>query len=80
LRAALSSHGGHRAVSERERLRSAARFIVLEYLLEIDQEPILDLTNGRVRRVLRVSGVRMLAEPWWALPGQGEEALTQASG
>jgi RES domain-containing protein len=31
--------------------------------LEVNLEPILDLTNGRVRRVLRVSGVRMLAEP-----------------
>jgi hypothetical protein len=44
--------------------------------LEVNLEPILDLTNGRIRRVLRVSGVRMLAGPSWALQDQGEDALT----
>jgi RES domain-containing protein len=48
--------------------------------LEVDLEPILDLTDGRVRRVLRVSRTRMLAEPWWTLQDRGEEALTQAIG
>jgi RES domain-containing protein len=48
--------------------------------LEVDLQPILDLTDGRVRRVLCVSGVRMLAEPWWAFQDRGEEALTQALG
>jgi RES domain-containing protein len=48
--------------------------------LEIDLEPVLDLTDGRVRRVLRVSRARMLAEPWWALQDRGQEALTQAIG
>jgi RES domain-containing protein len=48
--------------------------------LEADLEPVLDLTDGRVRRVLRVSRDRMRAEPWWALRDRGEEALTQAIG
>jgi RES domain-containing protein len=48
--------------------------------LEADLEPVLDLTDGRIRRVLRVSRDRMLAEPWWALQDRGQEALTQAIG
>ena len=48
--------------------------------LEIDLRPALDLTDGRVRRALRVSRGRMLAEPWWLLQDQGREALTQAIG
>jgi RES domain-containing protein len=48
--------------------------------LELDLEPVLDLTDGRVRRALRVSGARMLSEPWWTLQDRGEEALTQAIG
>ena len=48
--------------------------------LEIDVQPVLDLTDGRVRRALRVSRDRMLAEPWWLLQDRGREALTQALG
>ena len=48
--------------------------------LEIDLQPALDLTDGRVRRALRVSRDRMLAEPWWILQDRGREALTQALG
>ena len=48
--------------------------------LEVDLQPALDLTDGRVRRTLRVSRDRMLSEPWWLLQDQGREALTQALG
>ena len=48
--------------------------------LEVDLQPALDLTDGRVRRALRVSRDRMLAEPWWFLQDRGREALTQALG
>ncbi len=48
--------------------------------LEIDLQPALDLTDGRVRQSLRVSRDRMLAEPWWLLQDLGCEALTQALG
>jgi RES domain-containing protein len=48
--------------------------------LEIDLQPALDLTDGRVRRALRISRDRMLAEPWWLLQDGGREALTQALG
>jgi RES domain-containing protein len=48
--------------------------------IEVDLEPVLDLTAGRVRRALRVSRARMLGEPWWLLQDQGLEALTQALG
>lgn len=48
--------------------------------LEVDLEPVLDLTDGRVRRSLQVSRSRMLDEPWWLLQDQGREALTQALG
>src|SRR3989442_1714408 len=48
--------------------------------IEVDLKPVLDLTDGRVRRALRVSRVRMLGEPWWLLQDRGREALTQALG
>lgn len=48
--------------------------------IQVDLGPALDLTDGRVRRALRVSRARMLAEPWWLLQDQGREALTQALG
>jgi RES domain-containing protein len=48
--------------------------------LEVDLRPALDLTDGRVRRALRISRERMLAEPWWLLQDRGREALTQALG
>ncbi len=48
--------------------------------LEIDLQPALDLTDGRVRRALRVSMDRMLAEPWWLPQDLGRESLTQALG
>jgi RES domain-containing protein len=48
--------------------------------IEVDLEPVLDLTDGQVRRALRVSRTRMLEEPWWVLQERGQEALTQALG
>jgi RES domain-containing protein len=48
--------------------------------LEIDLEPVLDLTDTWVRRALSVSWYRMLAEPWWLLQDRGREALTQTIG
>jgi RES domain-containing protein len=48
--------------------------------IEVDLEPVLDLTDGRLRRALRVSRGRMLREPWWLLQDRGQEALTQALG
>jgi RES domain-containing protein len=48
--------------------------------LEVDLQPVLDLTDGRVRQALGVSRARMRAEPWWLLQDRGEEALTQAIG
>jgi RES domain-containing protein len=48
--------------------------------IEVDLEPVLDLTDGRVRQALRVSRARMLGEPWWLLQDRGQEALTQALG
>ncbi len=48
--------------------------------IEVDLEPALDLTDGRVRRALRVSRARMLGEPWWVLQDRGQEALAQALG
>jgi hypothetical protein len=41
---------------------------------------VLDLTDGAVRRTLRVSQQRLCAEPWWIRQEAGEEALTQAIG
>jgi RES domain-containing protein len=48
--------------------------------IEAELSPVLDLTDGRVRRALRVSRQRMVAEPWWSMQDQGLEALTQAIG
>jgi RES domain-containing protein len=48
--------------------------------IEVDLEPVLDLTDGRLRQALRVSRDRMLGEPWWLLQERGQEALTQALG
>jgi RES domain-containing protein len=48
--------------------------------IEVDLEPVLDLTDSRVRRTLRVSQARLLNEPWWLLQDQRLEALTQALG
>jgi RES domain-containing protein len=50
--------------------------------LEVDLDPVLDLTVGRVRHTLGVSRDRMLAEPWWLALDQSlnREALTQAIG
>ena len=48
--------------------------------LEVDLRPALDLTEGRVRRVLGISKARMLEERWWLLQDDGCEALTQAIG
>jgi RES domain-containing protein len=41
---------------------------------------VLDLTDGRIRRRLRVAQERMQAERWWEFQDTGEEALTQAIG
>lgn len=41
---------------------------------------VLDFTDGRTRSTLRVSGHRMLDEPWRAEQKAGREALTQALG
>jgi RES domain-containing protein len=48
--------------------------------IEVDLEPVLDLTDSRVRRTLRVSQARLLKEPWWLLQEQRLEALNQAVG
>lgn len=41
---------------------------------------LLDLTDGRIRRVLGVAEKRLLTEPWRELQKRGREALTQAIG
>jgi RES domain-containing protein len=41
---------------------------------------VLDLTDAKIRRRLRVSRQRMQAERWWERQDAGEEALTQAIG
>ena len=48
--------------------------------IEVELSSVLELTDGRVRRALRVSRQRMVAEPWWTMQDQGHEALTQAIG
>ncbi len=48
--------------------------------IEVDLGPVLDLTDGRVRRALGLSRDRMLGERWWFLQDRGQEALTQALG
>jgi RES domain-containing protein len=48
--------------------------------LEVVLQPLLDLTDGPARKRLGVSRNRMLAEPWFTIQDQGQEALTQAIG
>jgi RES domain-containing protein len=48
--------------------------------LDVDLNPVLDLSSGRLRKTLGVSRKRMLAETWWSVQDRGEEALTQAIG
>jgi RES domain-containing protein len=48
--------------------------------LEVDLEPLLDLTEGKMRRTIRISRERVVAEPWWRLQDLGQESLTQAIG
>jgi RES domain-containing protein len=48
--------------------------------LEARLSRLLDLTDGSVRRLLRVSRRRMAGEPWRALQERGREAVTQAIG
>jgi RES domain-containing protein len=48
--------------------------------LEIELEALVKLTDGRARRVLRVSRRRMLAEPWRQMQRLGREAITQGIG
>jgi RES domain-containing protein len=43
-------------------------------------QTILDLTDGRVRRRIRLSEERILAERWWERRVHDEEAVTQAVG
>ncbi len=48
--------------------------------IDVDVWPVLDLFDGRIRRILRVTRARMLAEPWWTIQDEGREAITQAIG
>lgn len=48
--------------------------------LEAQLQRVLDLTDGRVRRMLGVSEKRLLNEPWRQTQKRGREALTQAIG
>ena len=48
--------------------------------LQAHLERVLDLRDGDVRRVLRVSARRMITEPWRTEQSDGREALTQALG
>jgi RES domain-containing protein len=48
--------------------------------ITVKLQRVLDLTDGAVRRHLVFSQARMLAEEWWKLQEQDEEALTQALG
>lgn len=48
--------------------------------IAVELEPVLDLTDGLVRRTLRVSRDRMRSEPSWIFQDRGQEALTQALG
>ena len=48
--------------------------------VRVDFARVLDLTDGATRRALRVSGRRMLREPWREKQAAGREALTQALG
>jgi RES domain-containing protein len=48
--------------------------------IEADLKETLDLTDGAIRRRLRVSFERMTGEDWRAANERGREALTQAIG
>jgi RES domain-containing protein len=48
--------------------------------LDVQLQRVLDLTKGFVRRHLRVSRRRMVAEEWRRIQNRGQEALTQAIG
>ena len=48
--------------------------------LDLRLARVLDMTDGAVRRVLRVSRRRMTAEPWRRLQDSGREGVTQAIG
>jgi RES domain-containing protein len=48
--------------------------------LEVHLTRALDLRQGAVRSILRVSADRLLAEEWWKMSKRGKEALTQAIG
>ena len=48
--------------------------------VDVDLDPVLDLIDGRVRRILRVTRERMVTERWWTIQEEGQEAITQAIG
>ena len=48
--------------------------------IEARLDRVLDLTDGQVRRALRVSRRRMAGEDWRGLQARGQEAVTQAIG
>jgi RES domain-containing protein len=48
--------------------------------IDVDVWPVLDLVDDRARRILRVPRHRMLAEPWWTIQEEGQEAITQTIG
>jgi RES domain-containing protein len=48
--------------------------------IRVDLEQVLDLTDGQIRRRLRVSKQRMVGEPWRDMQDRGKEAITQAIG
>ena len=48
--------------------------------LEVSLAQVLDLTDAHVRRRVKTSLVRMMAEDWRAAQDAGQEALTQAIG
>jgi RES domain-containing protein len=48
--------------------------------IDVQLQHVLDLTNGSVRRHLRVSRRRMVEEEWRRIQNRGLEALTQAIG
>lgn len=81
----LSSPSGDEATAPGEARQENLRQgvpprMVLPLLLaeiEVDLEPILDPTDGRVRRSLPR---RMLGEPWWLLQDQHHEAFTRGPG
>lgn len=48
--------------------------------VDVCVQDVLDLSDGRFRQRLRVSGQRMIEEDWEGANASGEEALTQAIG